>query len=70
MLNTDTLFFLKDTKHPSLKQKTPPETKGTSQPIWLRHALGKIHPTAGGFTFHWIFFLSFHKLSVQIAAAR
>lgn len=78
MLNTDTLFFIfflrahHRIKHPSLKQKTLPETKGTSQPIWLRDALGKIHPNAGGFTSHWIFFLSFHKLSfptVQIAAA-
>lgn len=76
MLNTDTLFFFKGTiteinihhlnrKH-CLKQREP------HSPFWLRDALGKIHPNAGGFTSHWIFFLSFHKLSfptVQIATA-
>lgn len=70
MLNTDTLFyfFFKDTKHQSLKQKTPTETKGTSQTIWLRHALGKMHPNAGGFTFHWIFFSVFSQTTLSHSA--
>lgn len=70
MLNTDTLFyfFFKDTKHQSLKQKTPTETKGTSQTIWLRHALGKMHPNAGGFTFHWIFFSVFSQATLSHSA--
>lgn len=65
---THYFFLKKDIKHPSLKQKTPTETKGTSQPIWLRHALGKMHPNAGGFTFHWIFFSVFSQITLSHSA--
>lgn len=63
-------FFFKDTKHPSLKQKTPPETKGTSQPIWLRPALGKIHPNVEDLHSTGSFFCLFTTYQVQTAAAR